>query len=139
MKNIVVGYDGSETAGRAVDEAATLARGLGARLHVIHIVDNDRLRQGMVTTDIVQDVTDAALESNQALLGSDALDGVDAQAEVLHGPPSRTMIKYADSVEADLIVVGNRRVQGLERLLGSVSVDVLRHAPCSVYVAHTAG
>jgi len=47
------------------------------------------------------------------------------------------MIDYAIEVDADLIVVGNRRVQGIERLLGSVAIELLRHAPCSVHVAHT--
>ncbi|MCP3973298.1 MAG: universal stress protein, partial [bacterium] len=38
---------------------------------------------------------------------------------------------------ARMIVVGNRRVQGIARVLGSVASDVAKRAPCSVLIAHT--
>jgi CRP-like cAMP-binding protein len=41
-------------------------------------------------------------------------------------------------MDATMIVVGNRRVQGAKRLLGSIASDVLHHASCDVLVAHTA-
>ena len=40
-------------------------------------------------------------------------------------------------LDASTIVVGNRRVQGASRLLGSVAVSVLRSAPCDVLIAQT--
>ena len=39
--------------------------------------------------------------------------------------------------EAELIVVGNRRTQGIGRVLGSVAVSVAAHAPCDVYIVKT--
>ena len=36
-----------------------------------------------------------------------------------------------------MIVVGNKRVQGLARVLGSVASAVAQHAPCDVYIAKT--
>jgi nucleotide-binding universal stress UspA family protein len=36
-----------------------------------------------------------------------------------------------------MIVVGNRRMQGLGRLLGSVANDVAHHAPCDVHIVKT--
>ena len=43
----------------------------------------------------------------------------------------------AKEIGADLIVVGNRRVQGIGRVLGSVATDVAHHAPCDVYIVKT--
>jgi len=51
FSSIVVGYDGSETAGLAATEAADLARGLSAELHLVNVVDNDQLRQGTIASD----------------------------------------------------------------------------------------
>ena len=39
--------------------------------------------------------------------------------------------------DADVIVVGNKRVQGVSRILGSIARYVAAHAPCDVYIAHT--
>ncbi len=147
MKVIVVGYDASATALKAVREAAELARSTGAALHVVAAVDDSAVRHGMIT-DAEQGAANAdAAAANEHLLTAnsdeggvaDLLGGADAQSTVMTGEPSRCILDYVADVEADLIVVGNRRVQGLERLLGSVAVSILRHAPCSVYVAHTNG
>jgi nucleotide-binding universal stress UspA family protein len=46
-------------------------------------------------------------------------------------------VQVATDIGADLIVVGNRRVQGIGRLLGSVATDVAQHAPCDVYIVKT--
>ena len=43
----------------------------------------------------------------------------------------------AELVDADLIVVGNVRMQGLGRVLGSVGNDVAHSAPCSVLIVKT--
>jgi nucleotide-binding universal stress UspA family protein len=145
MKAIVVGYDASTTALKAVREAAGLARSTGAVLHVVAAVDDSAVRQGMIT-DSEQSAANAhAVAANEHLLTADSgeggiadlLGGAEARSTVMTGEPGRCVLEYVADVEADLIVVGNRRVQGLERLLGSVAVNILRHAPCSVYVAHT--
>jgi nucleotide-binding universal stress UspA family protein len=49
------------------------------------------------------------------------------------------LCEEATRLEARAIVVGNRRVQGMSRVLGSVAADVTRQAPCDVVVANTCG
>ena len=41
------------------------------------------------------------------------------------------------NIDAELIVVGNRRMQGVQRLLGAVANDVVHHADCDVLVVKT--
>jgi nucleotide-binding universal stress UspA family protein len=55
----------------------------------------------------------------------------------VEGKPVDALVDAATEVDADLIVVGNKRVQGLTRMLGSVAAGVARHAPCDVYIVHT--
>lgn len=55
--------------------------------------------------------------------------------EVVKGDPSEEIIRLANIYKADLIVLGNRGLKGLKRVLaGSVSSQVVADAPCSVLV-----
>lgn len=140
MKTIVVGYDGTDTAARAAAEGATIAKALSADFHVVSVVDDERFRQGMTSEEAQQELHTAALARNQELLDGPLavhLEGVAVTNETLTGSPAWAIIEYATTIEADVIVLGNKHVQGLSRVLGSVAVDVLRHAPCGVYVANT--
>jgi nucleotide-binding universal stress UspA family protein len=144
MRRIVVGYDGTETAARAAGEAAELAQATGAELHFVTVVDDERVRHGMTTTDVHERHRHEAIASTERLLSSpdhglaDKLTDITVVVEVVSGTPADRLVEYAKDVDADLILVGNRRVQGIERILGSVAIAVLRHAHCSVYVAHSA-
>ena len=53
--------------------------------------------------------------------------------------PAPEICAEAQRIGAQVIVVGNRRVQGISRILGSVAVHVTRHAPCDVLIANTTG
>ena len=91
--------------------------------------------------DVQEHSEEAAVAQIDTLLSpaglSDEIADLTTHVEVVSGAAARCILDYVSSIGANLIVVGNRRVQGIERLLGSVAIDVLRHAPCSVYVAHT--
>lgn len=55
------------------------------------------------------------------------------------GDPSAEIVKAATSGERDLIVVGCRGLRGMKSVMGSVSRNVLAHAPCSVLIGRTGG
>jgi nucleotide-binding universal stress UspA family protein len=55
-------------------------------------------------------------------------------ASLRDGDPRQIIVDYAKECRADLIVVGSHGKTGLERMLGSVSDSVARHAPCSVEI-----
>ena len=52
------------------------------------------------------------------------------------GRPADALIREAIRKEARVIVVGNRRMQGIGRVLGSVASSVAHNAPCDVYIAN---
>lgn len=55
----------------------------------------------------------------------------------VRGTPASALIEQAEIHGARMIVVGNKRMQGIGRVLGSVANSVAHHAPCDVYVAKT--
>ena len=55
----------------------------------------------------------------------------------LQAKPAVALVEEAERLEARVIVVGNRRSQGLGRVLGSVASGVVAHAPCDVYIVKT--
>ena len=62
---------------------------------------------------------------------------VEYTIDVVDGSPAKALVSEAERREADLIVVGNVRMQGVGRVLGSVGADVLRQAPCDVLIVKT--
>jgi nucleotide-binding universal stress UspA family protein len=53
------------------------------------------------------------------------------------GDPAEAIVRLADQVGADLIVVGNKGMKGVRRVLGSVPNSVAHHANCSVLIVDT--
>ena len=60
-----------------------------------------------------------------------------ADPRARNGVPHEVLIEEAKHFDDALIVVGNRRMQGPGRLLGSVANSVAHNAPCDVYVVKT--
>jgi nucleotide-binding universal stress UspA family protein len=137
IRQIVVGFAEVETAHMAVAEAASLAERLGAKLHVVTAIDEDEivvLDAGTERWELHDvDLLTAKVHTFMGTLGSD----VDYTVAVAEGKPADVLIKEANRLAADLIVVGNVRMQGMGRLLGSVGNAVAHNAPCSVLIVKT--
>jgi nucleotide-binding universal stress UspA family protein len=145
---IVVGTDGSDTAGEAVRQAIELARTVGARVHVVTAYEPmpaARVRadaqhagggDGLWALGERQDV-DATLEAAAAQARE---AGVDVEVYARQGDPADAILDVAEEQRADLIVVGNKGLTGARRfLLGSVPNRVSHHAPCGVLIIRTRG
>lgn len=84
---------------------------------------------------------DQRLEKANALLKSES-DRLSShfstvREELLAGHAAHELTELAETEQADLITIGARGLNALERfLLGSTSENVVRHAPCSVLVSH---
>lgn len=116
-RTILVGTDGSATANEAVLAAFGVAAPLGAHVHLVTVNDDEAAAR-------------AALATAEALVAN---LGVAHTAHVASGHPGRAIIETAASVGADLVVVGDQGMHGVNRLLsGSVPNFVAHNAPCSV-------
>ena len=120
FSTIVVGTDGSDRAGIAVDHAAGLAAKWGATVHLV---------------SAAKDSGTPADLAPQVALARD--HGVTVETHQAPGNPVAVILDVAGRVGADLIVVGNRGMEGSRRLLGSVPNNVAHHSSCAVLIVPT--
>ncbi len=126
---IGVAFDGSYEAEVALQRATTLARLLDSKLRVITIVPSiDSAGDGTLGTllqDKGHEVRDRALAELPPWL--------DVESVLEEGDPALALARHG--VDLDLLVIGSRGYGPLRRtLLGGVSADVMRTAPCPVLV-----
>jgi nucleotide-binding universal stress UspA family protein len=135
---IVVGVDGSETARRAAEAAREMALNLGAILHVVMAFDDDRPSVvGSGSDQVVVSGQDSAVKVSRDLAVELSSPQLKVAYFAVHGSPAQVLIQQAEQHDAQMIVVGNKRMRGLGRVLGSIANSVAHTAPCDVYVAKT--
>ena len=142
---VLLATDGSASSDVAVSLVAGLTWPSGTTIRIITTLDTVRLAGpwATMTSYGLADLEASLLEELEAMLAaataSLAPTGATIEHQVLLGRPSTAIVDQAVELGSDLIVVGNRG-QGPFRtmLLGSVSAEVVDHAPCPVLVARTA-
>lgn len=137
MKTIVVGYDEGEPAKRALERAAELAKAFGGKLIVTSVARAIvPAAHGLGPVDPADPLEDhdEQLRHAAALL---AEQEVPAEYRTGLGDPAHEILRLAEELDADMIVVGTREPGFLSRLFGlSVSGEVQRHAHCDVLIIH---
>lgn len=146
-KKIVIATDGSENAKKAASSAIEIAKLAGAKLFAVNVLPyiphlsyfgmpieppkavsiaekefQERLEEdGKRTLDVVKDMAEKA--------------GVEVETVMLKGYPGSEIINFAEMNDIDLIVMGTLGRSGIDRIvMGSVAVDVVRHAKTRVMV-----
>jgi nucleotide-binding universal stress UspA family protein len=132
---VVVGYDGSPSAGSALDRSISMARALGVPLRIISTWQYPTSYggyplSGWTPEEDARVVIDAAVAVR---FGSDIPTWL--SSETVEGGAARALIR--ESRDAQMLVVGSRGHGGfLGLLLGSVSSACAEHASCPVLVMH---
>jgi nucleotide-binding universal stress UspA family protein len=143
FQSIVVGTDGSPTAGEAVRQATELAK-IGSA--TVHLVCAYRPLESYATVPEamppnIHELFDPAGQAQTALDEAAAkvrAEGITCETYAVSGDPAHALIEVAEAKNADLIVVGNKGMASKTRfLLGSVPNKVAHHAPCGVLIART--
>ncbi|TMK81642.1 MAG: universal stress protein [Actinobacteria bacterium] len=148
-KSIVVGIDGSGTARAAMLKAADLAKLTGARVHIVTASARGYLADLVAIEPMAAGVIDAlrtaeadVASASERLLERAAEEvrdfGVDVETHLVDDSPADGIVGVAESVGADLIIVGNKGMRGKKRyVLGSVPNSVAHSAPCDVTIVST--
>ena len=134
FERLVVAYDGSKPAGAAADLAFELARRRGARLTLAYVLELPDPYPELPQVAPRIERAEEDWRRRLAALAAGAPDGASVETEVLvANTPGRALLELLREHRAEVLVGGTHGVGGLKRtLLGSVSQQLLEHAPCSV-------
>jgi nucleotide-binding universal stress UspA family protein len=120
-----------------VDAAVELVKILGGELHVVTAYRPEPAKVDKLPDEFMDRITDPADLLLAKLRDSIVAQGVEASYHPAAGDAADSIVKVADQVGADLIVVGNRGMKGVRRVLGSVPNSVAHQANCSVLIVDT--
>ena len=138
MQVVLACVDFSDVAGRVVDTAVSLARAFGGELHVLHVAEPDPAFVGyQAGPRTVRDQVAANLReehrSVEAIAAEAVRQGLSAHPHTRRGPYAETIVREAEHLHADVIVLGSHGHGRLHTLLvGSVADGVLRGAKVPV-------
>jgi nucleotide-binding universal stress UspA family protein len=143
---ILLAVDGSDASMSAVAATAALPTPPGSTIEVVSVIPDSFAPEGSTWPNVIRvdppadrervrgDVEIRLIEIASRVRTADR----SATACVLAGRPASEIIIEAGRFGADLIVMGARGMSSIRRLLlGSVSAEVVDHAPCPVLVART--
>jgi len=131
---ILVPIDFSASADVTLEYARQLAARFDARLHLLHVLENDFLRPSVADPMAVEAA--ALRQLRERLTAEDRASGA-VPVVIRSDAFADAIVTYARSADIDLIVMGTHGRGGLAHLLkGSVAERVVRKAPCMVLTGH---
>ncbi|MEQ5803236.1 universal stress protein [Halomonas sp. H10-9-1] len=143
--NILVPLDGSEHAIKALNVAASLARGGATKLHLMTVAELPPDNIGLFAGGAVEPFSEVEREKLAASIKEEArkvieqardavdLSGLEVEESVRQGRPAALITEQAEKVNADVIVMGSRGLSNVRGMVfGSVSHKVSHTAGCSV-------
>ena len=137
MKRILLAYDDTDSARRALERAAELAKAFDAEVLVTSVapllVGSPRATGPVDPTDPPA-LHEEELERARAMLAD---KGVDAKTVTATGDPAGAIVMIAEERDADLVVVGTREPGLVERIMRhSVSAEVARRVHRDLLIVH---
>ncbi|HEB69062.1 MAG TPA: hypothetical protein ENI88_05510 [Desulfobulbus sp.] len=139
--HILLATDFSPHAELAGRRALEMEEKYGARLSIVHVLDNMILYDGFIEPVVIDQVSlYQELETSSRQLLDKLVDRMGvrdrAEAHLLNGSPKDELLRFAAEHEVDLIVLGSHGRRGLDRLLGSVASGIINRADCDVLTVH---
>ena len=139
VRHILVPIDFKACSSRIVDFARTVAGGLNAQIHLVHVLEEPYTSAGPYefhlpdTPDRRERLYAQACGRLTRLADEMRVKDIRTTVEVRGGSAPDEIVKAAVDYGADLIVMGTHGRSGLHHLLtGSVAEHVIRRAPCPV-------
>ena len=134
IKKIILATDFSDSSRDASYHALLLAQTFKAELKALHVFDPSAWNVSSLTTDASVGGPEEARQRGKDIL-EELAKSFDLEVETIfaEGDPGHEIVRVAEELNADLVVLGTHGLTGLKRIaIGSVAEFVVRHAPCAV-------
>jgi len=135
-ERILVPTDDATEMERVFEHAIEIARPHGATVHVVSVVDERAFLT--LDDDLVDDVADQLRTQGETAVqvAADRFKEADLEVETatLSGDPVDEIVRYANETGVDLVVMGTRRSNDNQAMLGSVSQPVTTRANSPVLI-----
>ena len=140
LHRILVAVDFSKTSNKAYGYARELARNIGAEIHVVHVLDTHYLTCALHIIiehrdEMVERWKERCQEKLNMYYRKREENGFTVQLHMREGRPHEEILKAAEELGADLIVIGSHGWSGLERcIFGSIARKVLKISDIPVLI-----
>ena len=120
---------------KSLAEALDMLKG-GGVLHVVTVMPDFGLAQvsGFFSKDYERQALHAMGEALTEWVNANVPDKIEVHPHVLHGKIYDEILRAADKLGVDVIVMGSHRPELKDYLLGPNAARVMRHARQSVYI-----
>lgn len=131
-QHILLAADGSQNSIRAAKEALKIAQiNAETLVTIIFVIDMEKAKTDVLYSSSIESLY---MERRRKLVPIEELfneQQVHFKVELIHGSPGPEIIKYANTQNVDLVVIGSRGLNSLqEMVLGSVSHKVMKRVQC---------
>ena len=138
IKKILVPTDGSDSAMRAADFAIKIAKHFQSEIIAIYVIDRiilEEISKIYERHELEEEIKRKAERCLNYIVRSAERKGLKATSILVEGQPHDQIVRHAESLGVDLIVMGSKGRRGANRILiGSVAERVIEYAPCPVLV-----
>ena len=138
---ILIPTDDGEQMEAVFEHAAEIAKRHEASLDVVHVVDKRAYLtlDEEIMDDVERQLGEQGEEATQRAVEWFEQEGVDVETTNLSGDPAEEIVAHADETDTDLIVMGTRRRDYSQTMLGSVSEEIVSRARRPVLIVDIAG
>lgn len=151
IKRILVPHDGNQMSDKAVLYASKLAKGLNTEIILLYVIEeievpatlllgNDRVLIERAKRSIQKELEQNWNKFVQEKVKSLSAEKIGVSKDIRTGDAAEQIVKFAKENQADLIVMGSRRLEGgvskVVVALGSVARKVSERASCPVMLVH---
>ena len=128
LNNILLPIKGFPAEGDAITVAFFLAECANAKIWILHVEEEDEEAEEQLLEDLYEEISVYA-EELKITVDLDTIEGDGSTAEII--------LKKADEIDADLIVMGAQRIKLSRELLGTSTYEVARRAEVPVFIIFT--
>jgi len=141
IANILFATDFSEASQQAADYALTLAQLTGAKLHILHVINElDEHQRVMIPREaflVLEKEVEKQAVRELEIFCKERTEGLTTATHAVIGKPFKVILETAEKVNADLIVMGTHGRTGMEHVIvGSTAERVVRSSKIAVLTVH---